>query len=76
MTANENQLLGLGLGIGVAGALVCTRLLASQLFGVSSTDPLIFGGVAALLAAVAILASLLPAWRATHVDPLEALRYD
>jgi len=71
---NGLQLLGLGLGIGVAGALVCTRLLASQLFGVSSTDPLIFGGVVALLAAVAILASLLPAWRATHVDPLEALR--
>jgi predicted permease len=63
-----------GLIGGLAGALVLTRLLQALLFGVSPTDPLTFVVVAAVLAAVALMATLLPARRAARVDPLPALR--
>jgi predicted permease len=63
-----------GLISGLAGAVVLTRLLQALLFGVSPTDPLTFVVVAAVLAAVALLATLLPARRAARVDPLPALR--
>jgi putative ABC transport system permease protein len=65
---------GAGIIAGLAGALVLTRVMASLLFGVSTTDALTFCGVAAFLAATALLASYVPAWRATRVDPLIALR--
>jgi predicted permease len=65
---------GAGIIAGLAGALVLTRVMASLLFGVSTTDALTFCGVAAFLAAIALLASYVPAWRATRVDPLIALR--
>ena len=63
-----------GVGIGLALSLALTRLVASQLPGVSATDPLTFLGVSCLLCAVALAASFMPARRATRIDPLTALR--
>ena len=65
-----------GAAVGIAGAFAATRLLSSLLFGVTPTDPLTFLGVSLLLLLVAVLASWLPARRATKVDPMEALRYE
>ena len=67
-------LVGLGVVIGVAGALAVTRLIASQLFGVQPTDPSTFVLVAITLVGVAALATFVPAMRATRVDPVVALR--
>jgi putative ABC transport system permease protein len=66
----------IGVAIGLIGSLGLTRLLSGLLFGVSVTDPAIFGLVPILLLAIALLAVFLPAWRATRVDPLVALRYE
>jgi len=63
-----------GIAIGLAGALVLTRFMASLLFGVSTVDPLTFAVVPAILVAVALLASYIPALRASRVDPMQALR--
>jgi putative ABC transport system permease protein len=74
-TMREGIVLALaGSAVGVAGGLLLTRLIRSMLFGVTTTDPLVFVGVPVMLLAVAALASLLPALRAASGDPLEVLR--
>ncbi len=69
-------LTGLGVAIGVAVALVLTRLISTLLFGVGAGDPLTYLGISALLAVVAVAACWLPAQRAARVDPMVALRGD
>ncbi|MBC7788993.1 MAG: ABC transporter permease [Anaerolineae bacterium] len=65
-----------GVGIGVLGALTLTRLMQSQLYSVRATDPVTFVAVPLLLAAIAMLATFIPAMRATRVDPAVALRQE
>jgi predicted permease len=68
------ELAAIGIVAGLAGAAVLTRVMASLLFGVSATDAATFSAVAALLAAVAFAATIIPAWRTARVDPVVALR--
>ncbi|HEY6250107.1 MAG TPA: ABC transporter permease [Candidatus Angelobacter sp.] len=68
------KVIGLGLLIGVAGALLCSRLIETFLFSTPPTDPLTFAGVAMVFMAVALVASYIPARRVTKVSPLIALR--
>jgi putative ABC transport system permease protein len=67
-------LMAIGVTIGTAGALALTRQMAGRLYEVRPTDAATFAGAALLLAVLAVTASLIPAWRATRVDPLIALR--
>jgi putative ABC transport system permease protein len=66
----------IGIGVGVLGALAITRVMQTLLFGISATDWVTFTSVAMLLTLVALVACLIPARRATRVDPLVALRYE
>jgi putative ABC transport system permease protein len=68
------QLVALGVVLGLGGAFALTRIMQAMLFGVTAHDPFVFGSIAGLLLAVATAACLLPALRATKVDPLTALR--
>jgi ABC-type antimicrobial peptide transport system permease subunit len=64
----------IGVIAGLVGAFGITRVIRSLLYNVTPTDPLSFGGVTLFLAVIAVLASYLPARRATNVDPIIALR--
>lgn len=68
------KLIVIGLGIGLIGAFLLTRVIEGMLFGVSATDPLTFTGISLLLGTVALIAGFIPARRATKVDPMIALR--
>jgi predicted permease len=70
------KMTGIGLGIGMVGALVLTRFFSSMLYGVKPTDPLTFIAVALILIIIALMACSIPARRATKVDPMVALRHE
>jgi hypothetical protein len=63
----------LGVAVGLASALATSRVLASYVTGVTTTDPLTFTGVVALMIAVALVASAVPAWRAVRTEPTRVL---
>jgi ABC-type antimicrobial peptide transport system permease subunit len=68
------RLVGIGLGLGLVGAWILSRVLSSQLFGITARDPYTYAAVALLLAGVALTATYLPARRAARLDPMLALR--
>ncbi|MBC7778752.1 MAG: FtsX-like permease family protein, partial [Proteobacteria bacterium] len=74
--AQGARLLVVGLGLGLAIAVISGRIIAAQLFGVSALDPLTFGVVTLALSCAALFACFAPAWRASRVDPMVCLRSD
>jgi predicted permease len=70
------RLILLGVALGIPVALAATRLVSGQLFRIGATDPLTIGSATLALLAVTVVASYLPAWRATRVDPIVALKYE
>jgi putative ABC transport system permease protein len=71
-----SQLVGLGVGVGLLASFAVTRVIANQLWGVSPRDPLTLGAAVAVVALAGLAACYFPAWRATKVDPLLALRVE
>ena len=77
MVLGQGARLGLvGIGLGLVGGLALARAMASLLYGVSPTDPSTYAAVAGLMLAIALVASVLPAWRASRVDPIRTLKAD
>ena len=68
------ELTGIGLAVGAVGAAVAARMVENLLFGVSAADPLTYAATVAVFLAVTVVASFLPAMRATRVNPLTVLR--
>jgi predicted permease len=66
----------LGLATGVAAAYLCGRYVENQLFGVKAADSAVFGTGVAILLIASLAASVFPAWRASHISPIKALRYE
>ena len=66
----------IGVVLGLAGALALSRVMAGYIYGISSTDPVTFAAASLLLATVSLLASYIPAQRASRVDPIVALRQE
>jgi ABC-type antimicrobial peptide transport system permease subunit len=71
---DAGRMAAVGIVIGLGAAFALSRYIASQLFGVRAADPRIYAGAVCGLMAVAALAALLPAWRASRIDPVSALR--
>jgi putative ABC transport system permease protein len=69
-------MMAIGVAVGVGGALALTQLMSGLLYEVDPTDAMSFVGAAIALGSLAVLASLVPAWRATRVDPLIALKIE
>jgi ABC-type antimicrobial peptide transport system permease subunit len=67
------QPVAIGIAVGLAGAFSASRVLAAYVHGVTTTDPLTFAAVVALLAVVAVIATLVPARRAVHIEPTRVL---
>jgi putative ABC transport system permease protein len=74
--AEGARLAAIGLALGLAGSFAATRLIATLLFEVKPTDQLTFAAVAVILTSVTLAACYIPSRRATHVDPMVALRYE
>jgi putative ABC transport system permease protein len=70
------RMMTFGLALGLAGAIGAARLLSSELYNVHGSDPAVVAGTTALVIAVAVLACLVPAWRAARVQPVVALRME
>jgi putative ABC transport system permease protein len=70
------RMVAIGLFIGLGGALALGRLVESELYGVRAANPAVLGGAAVLLAVIGLAAAAIPGWRASRIDPLEALRYE
>ncbi|HET8675200.1 MAG TPA: FtsX-like permease family protein, partial [Blastocatellia bacterium] len=77
MVINEGlRLATAGVAVGLIGAFLLTRIISSLLYRVSATDPVTFVAISVLLVGVALGASFVPAWRATKVDPVTALKHE
>ena len=76
MLGSGLRLVLFGIVVGLAAALLAVRFMANFVFGIPPVDPISFGAVALILAAVGLAACLWPAWRAARIDPVRSLRQD